>query len=447
MYNEKPNYAEMNKQKLKPMRIEPDRKWFGNIRTVDQKTMAEFNAETMLREKDPYAFLLKKRKVDYGFLLKEGKKKVKNQIESFSNTFGPKQLRIRPKVGANSILELAAKAEKAKSSYKREKDLKLYPDKNERNWKPVGNIKMKAGQSKRIWEELYKVIDSSDVLVVVLDARDPMGTRCERAEEHIEKNSPHKHIIYVLNKVDLVPTSVTAQWVKFFSKRHPTVAYKADLSKPFGRQSLMSLLRQFENFHKEKKTISVGFIGYPNVGKSSVINSLKKAKACKAAPIPGQTKVWQYVALTKRVYLIDCPGVVYESENDSQIDVVLKGVIRAERIKDPDFYISAILERISKSVIKSVYGVESFIDADDFLSKLAVKKGKMKRKAEPDVETVARMVIYDWQFGRLPRHEVPPMYEQNYFSKKGRGKASDEKKEDNVESQDNNDSDNKKEEK
>lgn len=409
----------MNKQKLKPMRIEPDRKWFGNVRTVDQKTMAEFNAETLLREKDPYAFLLKKRKVDYGFLMKEGKKKVKTQIESFSNTFGPKQLRTRPKVGANNILELAAKAEAAKSEYKREKDLKLYFDKDKLEFKPVGNIKMKAGQSKRIWEELYKVIDSSDVLVVVLDARDPMGTRCERAEEHIEKNSPHKHIIYVLNKVDLVPTSVTAQWVKFFSKRHPTVAYKADLARPFGRYTLMSLLRQFENFHKDKRTISVGFIGYPNVGKSSVINSLKKSKACKSAPIPGQTKVWQYVALTKRVYLIDCPGVVYETDNDSQIDVVLKGVIRAERIKDPDFFIPSILERISKKVIQSVYGIEKFVDADDFLTKLAIKKGKMKRNAEPDVETVARMIIYDWQFGRLPRHEVPPMYEQNYFSRKG----------------------------
>jgi len=44
--------------------------------------------------------------------------------------------------------------------------------------------------------------------------------------------------------------------------------------------------------HRDKKNISVGMIGYPNVGKSSIINALMKKVACKVAPIPGQTKVW-----------------------------------------------------------------------------------------------------------------------------------------------------------
>ena len=425
MYNDKPNYAEMYKQKLKPVRIEPDRKWFGNIRTIDQKTMEEFNAETMIQEKDPYSFLLKKRKLDYGFLLKEGKKKVKNQIESFSETFGPKQLRKRPKLTSSSILEYAKKAQEAEQAYDKEKDFDLHSKTVEvKNMKKeMSNKKMEAGQSRRIWNELYKVIDSSDVLVIVLDARDPLGTMCVKAEQHIEKSSAHKHIIYVLNKTDLVPTSVTSQWVKYLSQKHPTLAYKADLSHPFGRKGLMDLLRQFEQFYKDKKTVSVGFLGYPNVGKSSVINTLKKKSACKTAPIPGETKVWQYVSLTRRIYLIDCPGVVYSSENDSQTDIVLKGVVRAERIKDPDFFIGPILEKISPQVIEQIYKIEKFKDAEDFLVKLAMKTGKMKRKAEPDVETVARMVIYDWQFGRLPHHTLPPNYEKNYFKKNNKPKT------------------------
>lgn len=425
MYNEKPNYADMYKQKTKPVRIEPDRKWFGNIRTIDQKTMEEFNAETLIQEKDPYSFLLKKRKLDYGFLLKEGKKKVKNQIESFSETFGPKQLRKRPKLTSSSIMEYAQKAKEAEQAYDHEKDFdlhsKLVEAKNMK--KEMSNKKMEAGQSRRIWNELYKVIDSSDVLVIVLDARDPLGTMCVKAEQHIEKSSAHKHIIYVLNKTDLVPTSVTSQWVKYLSQKHPTLAYKADLSHPFGRKGLMDLLRQFEQFYKDKKTISVGFLGYPNVGKSSVINTLKKKSACKTAPIPGETKVWQYVSLTRRIYLIDCPGVVYSSENDSQTDIVLKGVVRAERIKDPDFFIGPILEKINAKIINQIYKIEKFKDSEDFLVKLAMKTGKMKRKAEPDVETVARMVIYDWQFGRLPHHTLPPNYEKNYFKKNKKDKA------------------------
>jgi nuclear GTP-binding protein len=64
------------------------------------------------------------------------------------------------------------------------------------------------GTSKRIWNELYKVIDSSDVILHVLDARDPDGTRCRSVEKYIRTEAPHKHLVFVLNKVDLVPSKV-----------------------------------------------------------------------------------------------------------------------------------------------------------------------------------------------------------------------------------------------
>ena len=60
----------------------------------------------------------------------------------------------------------------------------------------------------------------------------------------------------------------------------------------------------------------MGVIGYPNTGKSSIINTLMAKKCCKAAPVPGETKVWQYIALMKRIFLIDCPGVVYDEGDD-----------------------------------------------------------------------------------------------------------------------------------
>ena len=92
--------------------------------------------------------------------------------------------------------------------------------------------------------------------------------------------------------------------------------------------------------------MSVGFVGYPNVGKSSVINTLKSKRVCKQAPIPGETRVWQYIHLTKRIYLIDCPGVVYSKEGKNDIKTVLKNVVRTEKIQEPSYYVHHILEKI-----------------------------------------------------------------------------------------------------
>src|SRR5690606_9585342 len=117
----------------------------------------------------------------------------------------------------------------------------------------------------RIWTELYKVLDCSDVVIQVLDARDPMGTRSKKVEEHLKKHATHKSMILVLNKVDLVPTWVTRNWVRHLSAEYPTLAFHASVTKPFGKGSLIQLLRQFALLHQEKKQISVGIIGYPNV--------------------------------------------------------------------------------------------------------------------------------------------------------------------------------------
>lgn len=144
------------------------------------------------------------------------------------------------------------------------------------------------------------------------------------------------------------------------------------------------------------------------MGKSSVINALKEKKVCKSAPIPGETKVWQYIQMTKFIYLIDCPGVVHYTEGKSDINSVLRGCVRAEKIEDPSFYISPILEKVKKEHIKRIYGVEGWKDDDDFLEKLAFKKGKLKKGAEPDIDATAKIVLMDWQRGELPFFTLPP---------------------------------------
>jgi nuclear GTP-binding protein len=194
-------------------------------------------------------------------------------------------------------------------------------------------------------------------------------------------------------------TKVTRRWVDVLSREYPTLAFHASVNNPFGKGSLINLLRQFSQLHKEKKQISVGFIGYPNVGKSSVINTLKKKAVCKAAPVPGETKVWQYITLMRRVFLIDCPGVVPPTD-ESECEIVLKGVTRSERLPNPEDYIEEVLKRSRREFIVRTYGIHGWSSHIDFLNKLATKNGRLLKKGEPDIRTAARMVLNDWQRGK-----------------------------------------------
>jgi len=210
-----------------------------------------------------------------------------------------------------------------------------------------------------------------------------------------------------LNKCDLIPTWATARWVRVLSQEYPTLAFHASITNPFGKGSLIQLLRQFGRLHSDKKQISVGFIGYPNVGKSSIINTLKSKKVCKVAPIPGETKVWQYITLMKSIFLIDCPGVVYPT-HDSETDLVLKGVVRVENVPDAIDHIEPILKRVKKNYLMNTYGISDWVDTEDFLTQFARKSGKLLKGGEADIRTVAKMMLNDWQRGKVPYFIAPP---------------------------------------
>jgi nuclear GTP-binding protein len=184
-----------------------------------------------------------------------------------------------------------------------------------------------------------------------------------------------------------------ARWVKILSKTHPTIAFHASINNSFGKGSLIQLLRQFSTLYSDKKQISVGFIGYPNVGKSSIINTLKKKAVCKTAPIPGETKVWQYITLMRRIYLIDCPGIVPPSARDTESQKVLKGIVRVEHLSDPASHIDFLLKRVRKEYMARTYGIPEWENPEDFMLQLARKMGKLHKGGEADYRTVATMVI------------------------------------------------------
>ena len=186
------------------------------------------------------------------------------------------------------------------------------------------------------------------------------------------------------------------------------------MTNSFGKGSLITLLRQFSTLHSSRKQISVGFIGYPNTGKSSIINTLRKKRVCTVAPIPGETKVWQYITLMKRIYLIDCPGVVPPSQGDSEQDILLRGVVRVENVENPSQYVAAVLRRTQTKHIERTYDIKHSEYNDDpveFLSILARKGGRLLKGGEADVDGVAKMVLNDFLRGKIPWFTPAPRKE------------------------------------
>lgn len=114
-----------------------------------------------------------------------------------------------------------SKVDEEHDNYQSSKDTSLLANKEKDFVDEARAWYLQAGQSKRIWNELYKVIDSSDVVIHVLDARDPLGTRCRKIEDFIRKEKPHKHLIFVLNKCDLIPTWLLPNGFLIFLKTIP----------------------------------------------------------------------------------------------------------------------------------------------------------------------------------------------------------------------------------
>lgn len=388
-------------------RLEPTQKWFSNSRVITQTALQKFQIEMGKAIRDPYQVVMKPSQLPLTLLSESSKFERVHllETESYESVFGPKKQRKRVHLNVRDLEELNRVADTKASEYDAEKDTDLVRE--DTGEKPLQRDWIfAAGQSKRIWNELYKVIDSADVLLQVLDARDPQGTRCKQVEEFLRKEKPHKHLFFILNKVDLVPVWVTQRWVSKLSAEYPTIAFHASIQHPFGKGALVNLLRQLGKLHMDKKQISVGFIGYPNVGKSSVINTLRSEKVCNVAPIAGETKVWQYITLMRRIYLIDCPGVVYPN-GETDTEKVLKGVVRVELVSNPEDYVDVILQRIRKDYIQKTYGIEEWYSTKNFLEQLSKKTGKLLKGGEPDICVVSRMVLNDWQRGKLPFYVLP----------------------------------------
>ena len=141
------------------------------------------------------------------------------------------------------------------------------------------------------------------------------------------------------------------------------------------------------------------------------MNTLRNKPVCTVAPIAGETKVWQYITLMKRIYLIDCPGIVPPNQQDTDEELLLRGSVRVENVEWPAQYVEAVLRRVQPKHLQRTYEVAGYTDATSFLELLCRKMGRLLKGGEPDLDAVARIVLNDWIRGKIPWFTPPPVPE------------------------------------
>ena len=256
--------------------------------------------------------------------------------------------------------------------------------------------------SSRYWSIIKKVINEADIVLEVLDARDPYLTRNGRIEKLVLDKG--KRLILVINKADLVPKEVLEKWKRVFSRELPTIFLSA--RDRLGTRYLWRYIKMYA----PKFPVKVAVVGYPNVGKSMIINVLKGRHSSGTSPIPGFTKSSLRVRASTNIVVIDTPGVFPPSADEREL--VLYSALRPEALEDPVVpAIHLIKFALSRDplVFEKVYGITEK-DPIKILSELARKRGLYLKGGQLNIEEVARIIIRDWQRNKLVFFSRPEDY-------------------------------------
>ncbi|CAG9854880.1 unnamed protein product [Phyllotreta striolata] len=355
------------------------------------------------------------------------------------------------------------------------------------------------------WRQLWRVIERSDVIVQIVDARNPLLFRCEDLELYAKEVSSDKLNLILINKADFLTEKQRQHWADYFESIGVSVvfysAYLASLddvpeeeedesisskeeipdnnetkstdievlqesvtnlenaveenaqtlnkiidkieklvektnlnerksfnsSKLLNREEFIDLLK---TIHKGKKVTdgvtTIGLVGYPNVGKSSTINSLLRSKKVSVSATPGKTKHFQTHYLDKDILLCDCPGLVMPSFVFSKAEMILNGILPIDQMRDHVPPTNLLTSQIPRHVIEDKYhimipkpieGEDASRDptAEELLNAYAYNRGFMTANGQPDNPRAARYVLKDYMNGKLLYCHAPPNVEQTEY--------------------------------
>ncbi|PHH64987.1 hypothetical protein CDD81_3624 [Ophiocordyceps australis] len=318
-----------------------------------------------------------------------------------------------------------------------------------------------------VWRQLWRVIERSDLVVQIVDARNALLFRSADLESYVKHVDANKENLLLINKADMMTLKQRRAWANYL--REAGIAFKffsAHLAKELNESredngSDEEATSQLSSRRLEKQPatqdaslqdgqddedtqiltveelediflqhapseagdghkLQVGLVGYPNVGKSSTINALIGAKKVSVSATPGKTKHFQTIHLSDRVILCDCPGLVFPNFAFTKADLVCNGVLPIDQMREFTGPVGLVAQRIPQRFLEAVYGINiktrpleeggtGVPTAEELLRAYATARGfHTQGLGQPDEARAARYVLKDYVNGKLLFVHPPP---------------------------------------
>jgi ribosome biogenesis GTPase A len=240
------------------------------------------------------------------------------------------------------------------------------------------------------WTVVKRMVSKADVVLEILDARFPNLTRIKRLE-----NLAGKKLILVLNKADIVPEHILEKIKHEYRKRN-YILISSKNSK--GIHDLLMLIKK-----SGKGRIKVVVIGYPNTGKSTLINRLSEKGRVGTSSESGFTRGVQFISGKRGIMLIDTPGIIPFEDRD-EIRLGLVSGISPSKLKDPDLVAAKLIDIFKKNnpkILEKQYNIKMQDDPYEILSEIGKNRRMLLKKGTIDDRRAAITLLEDWHKGKI----------------------------------------------